>query len=645
MVDVWKGMGRERGVASHLMDVDHGSGSGGGGGGGGMLPRIRSVHGDLDNSLEDSFMVDDGVIQSYCAEEHHHYGPRNDCKTKMICTLGPASRSVLVLEKLLLSGMNVARFNFSHGSHEYHLETLNNLRAAMANTGILCATLLDTKVRVGSRASTRLECGVGNSSQDSFQIPAPPPPPPPLSLPPNPTLLHPLRPSSPSSPAFPLPPPPARLPLRQGPEIRTGQLKGGKAVQLQQGSEVTLTTDYATLGDATTIAMSYKSLAKDVRPGGQILCADGSISLTVLACDVAKGMVRCRCENTAVLGERKNVNLPAVVVDLPTVTAKDAEDILHWAMPHSVDFIAASFVRKGSDVVAIRKLLGPENSKRIHIISKVENQEGLVNFDDILHESDGIMVARGDLGMEIPIEKIFLAQKMMIHKCNKAGKPVVTATQMLESMTKFPRPTRAECTDVANAVLDGTDAVMLSGETAAGQYPVESACVMVRLCREAEASVDPAASYKDMMAATAMPMSPIESLASSAVKTADMIRAAVIVVLTRTGATSRLIAKYRPPMPVLSVIVPELIPHPLDPLRLVCCSGAEAAARHALMVRGLHPVMAEGGAHATDSDATDAIVASAIAMGVSGGLCNVGDTAVVVQKIGNASALRIMIVK
>ncbi|CAI5465264.1 unnamed protein product [Closterium sp. Yama58-4] len=579
VVDVWKGMGRERDVASRMMDVDHGSGSGGGGGGGGgsgMLPRIRSVHGDLDNSLEDGFMmVDDGVIQSYCAEEHHHYGPRNDCKTKMICTLGPASRSVPVLEKLLLAGMNVARFNFSHGSHEYHAETLSNLRAAMANTGILCATLLDTK----------------------------------------------------------------------GPEIRTGQLKGGKAVQLQQGSEVTLTTDYATLGDASTIAMSYKSLAKDVRPGGQILCADGSISLTVLSCDVAKGTVRCRCENTAVLGERKNVNLPGVIVDLPTVTAKDAEDILHWAVPHGIDFIAASFVRKGSDVVAIRKLLGPENSKRIHIISKVENQEGLVNFDDILRESDGIMVARGDLGMEIPIEKIFLAQKMMIHKCNKAGKPVVTATQMLESMTKFPRPTRAECTDVANAVLDGTDAVMLSGETAAGQYPVEAACVMVRLCREAEASVDPAAAYKEMMAATAMPMSPIESLASSAVKTADMIRAAVIVVLTRTGATSRLIAKYRPPMPVLSVVVPELIPHPHDPLRLVCCSGAEAAVRHALLVRGLHPVMAEGGAHATDSDATDAIVAAAIGTGISGGLCNVGDTAVVVQKIGNASALRIMIVK
>ena len=205
----------------------------------------------------------------------------------------------------------------------------------------------------------------------------------------------------------------------------------------------------------------------------QILIGDGSIVMTVLSCHPENGTVKCRCSNTAMLGERKNVNLPGVVVDLPTITEKDRDDILQWGVPNGIDFIAASFVRKGRDVTHIREVLG-EAGASIKIISKVENQEGLVNFDDILNESDGVMVARGDLGMEIPTEKIFLAQKLMIEKCNAAGKPVVTATQMLESMCKNPRPTRAEATDVANAVLDGTDCVMLSGETAAGSFPVDA---------------------------------------------------------------------------------------------------------------------------------------------------------------------------
>ncbi|CDY11933.1 BnaC03g13590D [Brassica napus] len=321
-------------------------------------------------------------------------------KTKIVCTLGPASRSVEMVEKLLRAGMNVARFNFSHGSHEYHQETLDNLRQAMLNTGILCAVMLDTK----------------------------------------------------------------------GPEIRTGFLKDGKPIQLKQGQEITISTDYDLQGDEETICMSYKKLAEDVNPGMVILCADGTISLLVLSCDTENGTVRCRCENSAMLGERKNVNLPGVVVDLPTLTEKDKEDIMKWGVPNQIDMIALSFVRKGSDLVQVRKLLG-DHAKNILLMSKVENQEGVANFDDILVNSDAFMIARGDLGMEIPIEKIFLAQKVMIYKCNIQGKPVVTATQMLESMIKSPRPTRAEATDVANAVLDGTDCVMLSGETAAGAYP------------------------------------------------------------------------------------------------------------------------------------------------------------------------------
>ena len=265
------------------------------------------------------------------------------------------------MEDLLRAGMSVARFNFSHGSHEYHQGTLNTLRRAMLNTRLMCAVLLDTK----------------------------------------------------------------------GPEIRTGMLKDGKPVLMEAGREVTIHTDYSLHGDEYNVAMSYKKLPEDVAPGAEILIGDGSIVMTVLSCHPESGTVKCRCANTAMLGERKNVNLPGVVVDLPTITEKDREDILGWGVPNGIDFIAASFVRKGSDVSYIREVLG-EKGRQIKIISKVENQEGLVNFDDILEESDGVMVARGDLGMEIPTEKIFLAQKLMIEKCNAAGKPVVTATQMLE---------------------------------------------------------------------------------------------------------------------------------------------------------------------------------------------------------------------
>jgi pyruvate kinase len=223
-------------------------------------------------------------------------------KTKLVCTLGPASRSVPMLEKLLRAGMNVARFNFSHGTHEYHQETLDNLRQAMHNTGVLCAVMLDTK----------------------------------------------------------------------GPEIRTGFLKDGKPIKLTKGQELTVTTDYEIKGDENMITMSYKKLPVDVKPGNVILCADGTISLTVLSCDPKAGTVRCRCENTAMLGERKNCNLPGIVVDLPTLTEKDKEDILGWGVPNDIDMIALSFVRKGSDLVTVRQLLG-QHAKRIKLMSKVCN--------------------------------------------------------------------------------------------------------------------------------------------------------------------------------------------------------------------------------------------------------------------------------
>ncbi|KAL6758581.1 pyruvate kinase [Haematococcus lacustris] len=495
--------------------------------------------------------------------------PATICKTKVVCTLGPKSNTVPVLEELLKAGMSVARFNFSHGSHDYHQDTLNALRQAMQNTRIMCATMLDTK----------------------------------------------------------------------GPEIRTGMLEGGKPVQLVTGQEVTITTDYTTQGNASLIAMSYKKLAVDVRPGSQILCADGSIVMEVVSTNPDAGTVQARCLNTAVLGERKNVNLPGVVVDLPTLTEKDVDDIINWAVPNDIDFIAASFVRKGSDIDKIRQVLG-EKGRYIKIISKVENQEGIQNFDEILAKTDSVMVARGDLGMEIPTEKIFLAQKMMIQKCNYAGKPVITATQMLESMIKNPRPTRAEATDVANAVLDGTDCVMLSGETAAGSFPVDAVKVMTKICREAEASLDYYAMFKNILKQTPTPMSPLESLASSAVRTAHKVHASLIVVLTRGGSTARLVAKYRPLVPVLTVAVPVLTTDSLT----WSCSG-ESPARQCLVTRGLLPLLAEGSARATDTDTTDEILAAAIEHAKRMRYCMKGDAIVALHRIGNASVIKIVDIK
>ncbi|XP_010536812.1 PREDICTED: probable pyruvate kinase, cytosolic isozyme [Tarenaya hassleriana] len=490
-------------------------------------------------------------------------------KTKIVCTLGPASRSVPMVEKLLRAGMNVARFNFSHGSHAYHQETLDNLRQAMSNTGILCAVMLDTK----------------------------------------------------------------------GPEIRTGFLKDGKPIQLKQGQEITISTDYELKGDEDMICMSYKKLAEDVKPGMVILCADGTISLTVLSCDKENGLVRCRCENSAMLGERKNVNLPGVVVDLPTLTEKDKEDILGWGVPNQIDMIALSFVRKGSDLVQVRKLLG-KHAKNILLMSKVENQEGVANFDDILTNSDAFMIARGDLGMEIPIEKIFLAQKVMIYKCNIQGKPVVTATQMLESMIKSPRPTRAEATDVANAVLDGTDCVMLSGETAAGAYPELAVRTMAKICVEAESTIDYGDVFKRIMQHSPVPMSPLESLASSAVRTANSARATLILVLTRGGSTARLVAKYRPGIPILSVVVPEIKTDLFD----WSCSD-ESPARHSLVFRGLVPVLYAGSTRASHDESTEEAIEFATQYGKQRQLCKTGDSVVALLRVGNASVIKILTVK
>jgi len=340
----------------------------------------------------------------------------------------------------------------------------------------------------------------------------------------------------------------------KGPEIRSGFFaNGAKKIELVKGENIILTTDYSFLGDSKKLGCSYPALPKSVTPGQSILVADGSLVLTVLSCNESVGEVVCRIENNAAIGERKNMNLPGVIVDLPTLTEKDIDDIANFGCKNDVDFIAASFVRKASDVHQIRKVLNENNGSHIKIICKIENLEGLENYDEILAATDGIMVARGDLGMEIPPEKVFLAQKMMIREANIAGKPVITATQMLESMIVNPRPTRAECSDVANAVLDGTDCVMLSGETANGEHSEAAVTIMARTCCEAESAINFDSLYQAVRNSTLKKygnLSTSESIASSAVKTAIDVNAKAIIVCSESGATARQIAKFRPGMKV-----------------------------------------------------------------------------------------------
>lgn len=336
----------------------------------------------------------------------------------------------------------------------------------------------------------------------------------------------------------------------KGPEIRTGLLESGKTIDLVKDQILEITTDYTFKGTSEKIACSYTDLPTSVKVGSTILIADGSITATVT--EILQDGVKVQVGNSATLGEKKNMNLPGIIVNLPTLTEKDEDDLINFGLKEGVDMIAASFVRKADDVNYIRDVLGPRGS-HIKIISKIENHEGVENYESVLEASDGIMVARGDLGMEIPVEKVFIAQKYMIDRANLMGKPVITATQMLESMIKNPRPTRAEATDVANAVLDGSDCVMLSGETANGMYPFQAVDIMSRLCAEAELCINYENVFNLITKYTQRPISTKEAVCSAAVKTADDINARLIIVITENGATARMVAKYRPVQPILAL--------------------------------------------------------------------------------------------
>ncbi|WP_330513634.1 pyruvate kinase [Enterococcus faecalis] len=402
-------------------------------------------------------------------------------KTKIVCTIGPASESVDMLVNLINAGMNVCRLNFSHGDYEEHGARIKNIREAVKITGKRVAILLDTK----------------------------------------------------------------------GPEIRTNDMENG-AITMKIGDSVRISMTEV-LGTNEKFSITYPELINDVNVGSHILLDDGLIDLEVTDIDRDANEIVTVVKNEGVLKNKKGVNVPGVSVNLPGITEKDANDI-RFGIGQGIDFIAASFVRRASDVLEITKILEEENATHIQIIPKIENQEGIDNIDEILKVSDGLMVARGDMGVEIPTEDVPVVQKALIKKCNALGKPVITATQMLDSMQRNPRPTRAEANDVANAIYDGTDAVMLSGETAAGDYPLEAVQTMARIAvRTEERLVNQDSFALKLYSKTDM----TEAIGQSVGHTARNLGIQTIVAATESGHTARMISKYRPKAHIVAITFSE----------------------------------------------------------------------------------------
>ena len=386
----------------------------------------------------------------------------------------------------------------------------------------------------------------------------------------------------------------------KGPEIRTIKLEGGNDVSLVAGQTFTFTTDTSVVGNKDRVAVTYDGFARDLTVGNTVLVDDGLIGMKVIK--VTDTEVVCEVLNNGDLGENKGVNLPGVKVNLPGITDKDAEDIV-FGIQQEVDFIAASFVRRPSDVLDIRKLLEDNNNETISIIPKIENQEGIDNIEAILEVSDGLMVARGDMGVEIPPESVPMVQKDLIRKCNKLGKPVITATQMLDSMQRNPRATRAEASDVANAIYDGTDAVMLSGETAAGSYPEEAVKTMRNIAVSAEAAQD----YKKLLSdrTKLVQTSLVNAIGVSVAHTALNLNVKAIVAATESGSTARTIAKYRPKSDIIAV------------------TPKGSTARQCALVWGVYPVVKEG------RKTTDALLNNAVATAVETERVNNGDLIII----------------
>lgn len=397
-------------------------------------------------------------------------------KTKIVCTIGPASENEKIFKELVLNGLNVARLNFSHGTHEEHKVKIDVIKKVRTDMGASTAIMLDTK----------------------------------------------------------------------GPEIRTRDFEKG-VVELIKGQEFILTTRNI-LGNDKIVSVTYEGFARDVKVGDIILIDDGLISLEVIE-TLNETDLKCIVKNGGVIKNKKGINVPNVQINLPALTERDVEDI-KFGIEQGVDYIAASFIRKAEDVISIRRILEDYNADNIMIISKIENRQGVENIDEIIEVSDGIMVARGDLGVEIPAEEVPLVQKMLINKCNLAGKPVITATQMLDSMMRNPRPTRAEVSDVATAIFEGSDAIMLSGETASGSYPVEAVQTMVRIAEMIENSLD----YEEILKTKngGMTCSITDSISLATCRSCLDLKASAIISATSSGNTAAAVSKYRPISPIIA---------------------------------------------------------------------------------------------
>ena len=451
-------------------------------------------------------------------------------KTKIVCTIGPASESVEKLVQLIEAGMNVARLNFSHGDHEEHAQRITNIREAEEKTGKQVAILLDTK----------------------------------------------------------------------GPEIRTNNMENG-AIELQAGNETIISMNEV-VGTPEKFSITYEGLLYDVSKGSKILLDDGLIGLEVIEIDERNKEIRTKILNSGTLKNKKGVNVPGVSVKLPGITEKDERDIL-FGIGQGIDFIAASFVRRASDVLEVRELLQQKGAEHIQIIPKIENQEGVDRLDEILEVADGLMVARGDLGVEIPAEEVPLVQKDMIKKCNDAGKPVITATQMLDSMQRNPRPTRAEASDVANAIFDGSDAIMLSGETAAGTYPVEAVQTMHNIASRTETALN----YREILSKRSkvnrhnVP----DAIGQSVAHTALNLNTGAIITPTESGHTARMISKYRPKAPIIAV------------------TSNEQVSRRLALVWGVYPQIGP------KAETTDDMLQTAIDASLQSGIVSHGDLVVI----------------
>lgn len=458
-------------------------------------------------------------------------------KTKIVCTMGPNTNDKDLMRKLVESGMDIARFNFSHGDHEEQKSRMDMLKEIREEVGSPVAILLDTK----------------------------------------------------------------------GPEIRTGLLRDGKKVNLEEGQIFTLTTEVIE-GDERKVSITYDGLVEDLEIGKTILIDDGLIELKVK--ELTDTEIVCTVVNGGELGQRKGVNVPNVPVRLPALTQKDREDII-FGVEQGVDFIAASFVRSAEGILEIKALLKECKAPFIPIIAKIENAEGIKNIDEILHCADGIMVARGDLGVEIPAHEVPYLQKWLIQKCNDHYKPVITATQMLDSMMRNPRPTRAEVTDVANAVYDGTDAVMLSGETAQGKYPLEALQMMVEIVKNTEKHLDYASLLEKAQANQKKSIS--SAIGYSSVATAASLNAKCIITPTATGATARVVSKFRPEATIVGV------------------TPNEDALRRMQIFRGVYPIKS------IPYHSTEEICEDAINLTKAKGMVETGDIVVVTAGIPSPS--------